>query len=226
MAWSKSNLPASAKKLKGHSADIFVAAANAALEQYNGDEGRAIATGLSAVKKHRDKLKETKKSTLDDGVMASLFDKFKEMIAEAFAPVQGNVSPSVEVTKSVDVEQRRAMFVALAPNEVDAHGDINTEEAVEKACISFNTLCNKANLFHRVMTQDVVIEQSYITPAAFTTDSGIEVKKGSWIQWMHFPDNNPNSELLWKMVKDGEIQGISVGATAVYEEINQGDGDA
>jgi hypothetical protein len=38
---------------------------------------------------------------------------------------------------------------------------------------------------------------------------------------MHFPEDNPNSELLWKMVKDGEIQGISVGATAVYEDITE-----
>lgn len=217
MPWSKSNLPAAAKKLKGHSADIFVAAANAALEQYDGNEGRAIATGLSAVKKHKDKLnsKSVSKSSLD-----GLVEGFKALLEQAFG-TKDDIEPTVEVTKSVDVEQRRAMFVALAPNEVDAHGDINTEEAVEKACISFNTLCNKANLFHRVMTQDIVIEQSYITPAAFTTDSGIEVKKGSWIQWMHFPEDNPNSELLWKMVKDGEIQGISVGATAVYEDITE-----
>lgn len=159
-------------------------------------------------------------ATVAKSKLDGIVDGFKDWLFKAFGDTNTDVAPTVEVTKALDVEQRRAMFVALAPNEVDAHGDINTEEAVEKACISFNTMCNKANLFHRVMTQDAVIEQSYITPVGFTTDSGIEVKKGSWVQWWHFPEGNPNADLMWKMVKDGEIQGISVGATMVYEEIN------
>ena len=221
MPWSKTNLPPAAKRLKGHSADIFVAAANSALKEYGkGSEGRAIATGLSAVKKHKDKLKAAKKSEVSKSTLDNFLEGFKTLLEKAFGEVEDD-ELVVEVTKSVDLEQRRAMFVALAPNEVDAHGDVNTEAAVEKACISFNTMCNKANLFHRVMTQDAIIEQSYITPAAFTTDSGIEVKKGSWVQWWHFPEDNPNSELLWKMVKEGEIQGISVGATAIYEDIQE-----
>lgn len=155
-------------------------------------------------------------------VVQSFTDKLLDLVSMTFG-VETKSDAVVEVTKSLDIEQRRAMFVALAPNEVDEHGDMNTEEAVEKACISFNTMCNKANLFHRIDTQHVIIEQSYITPVGFTTDSGIEVKKGSWLQWLHFPNDNPNSELLWKMVKDGDIQGISVGATAVFTEIKEND---
>ena len=112
------------------------------------------------------------------------------------------------------------MFVVLAPNEIDEHGDTNTEECVEKACISFNTLCNKANLFHRINTEKAKIEQSFITPAGFTTDTGIEVKKGSWLQYWHFPEGDTDSEILWTMVKNNEIQGVSIGATAVYQELN------
>lgn len=219
MTWSSKNVPKSAEHLKGHERAIFVAAANNALKEYSNDDVRAIRTGLAAVASYR-KSKGKKESAADTSkasMMDGLLDAFKAMLEKAFS--EKEETPTVEVTKSLDVEQRRAMFVALAPNEIDEHGDMNTEEAVEKACISFNTLCNKANLFHRIDTQHAVIEQSYITPVGFTTDSGIEIKKGSWVQWWHFPENNENSELLWKMVKDGDIQGISVGATAVYTEI-------
>lgn len=159
---------------------------------------------------------------INKSVVQTFADKLLDLVSMTFG-VDTKSEPTVEVTKALDVEQRRAMFVVLAPNEVDEHGDINTEEAVEKACISFNTMCNKANLFHRIDTQHVVIEQSYITPVGFATDSGVEVKKGSWLQWLHFPSDNPNSELLWKMVKDGDIQGISVGATAVFTELKEND---
>jgi len=159
---------------------------------------------------------------INKSVVQTFADKLLDLVSMTFG-IDTKSEPTVEVTKALDVEQRRAMFVALAPNEVDEHGDMNTEEAVEKACISFNTMCNKANLFHRIDTQHAVIEQSYITPVGFTTDSGIEVKKGSWVQWWHFPEGDSNSELLWKMVKDGDIQGVSVGATAVFTELKEND---
>lgn len=158
-------------------------------------------------------------ATVAKSKLDGIVDGFKDWLFKAFGDTNTDVAPTVEVTKALDVEQRRAMFVALPADKTDEHGHFNTAEAVEKACISFNKMCNKANIFHRVMTEDVEIEQSFITPVAFTTDNGIEVTKGSWIQWWHFPEGNSNAELLWKMVKDGDIQGISIGATQIYEEI-------
>ncbi len=162
-------------------------------------------------------------SNVKKSVVEVLADKLAVLLTSTFGLDGGSLKetqPTVEVTKAVDVEQRRAMFVVLAPNEIDEHGDTNTEECVEKACISFNTLCNKANLFHRINTEKAKIEQSFITPAGFTTDTGIEVKKGSWLQYWHFPEGDTDSELLWTMVKNNEIQGVSIGATAVYQELN------
>ena len=127
-------------------------------------------------------------SNVKKSVVEVLADKLAVLLTSTFG-LDGSslkeTQPTVEVTKAEDVEQRRAMFVVLAPNEIDEHGDTNTEECVEKACISFNTLCNKANLFHRINTEKAKIEQSFITPAGFTTDTGIEVKKGSWLQYWH-----------------------------------------
>lgn len=212
MPWKSSdNLPGAAQKLKGHSRAIWVATANAALKEYPGDEGRVIATAFSAVNKYKAKRIKSVKKSVVDGLM--------DWIDKAFGGSSKEVAPTVEVTKSVDVEQRRAMFVVLEPDAVDAHGDTYSAEEVEKACINYNTHCNKANLFHRVQTEAFKIEQSFIVPSTFTTDDGREIKKGTWAIWTHFPEDDANSELLWKMVKEGEVQGVSIGGTCKVEDL-------
>ena len=127
---------------------------------------------------------------------------------------------SVEIKKAVDEEQRMAMFVVLAPDEVDLHGDTYSEEEVEKACNNFNMFCNKANLFHRVETEDVKIIQSFISPASFSLDDGREIKKGTWLQWVYFPETEIG-ESIWKAVKDGEVTGLSIGARAKVENLSE-----
>ena len=125
----------------------------------------------------------------------------------------------VETTKAVDVEQRKALFIVLEPEVVDLHGDIYSAEEIEKACTSFNRHCMKANLFHRVETEKAKIEQSFISPASFTLENGETVQKGTWLQWWYFPEGDAESESLWKSVKDGEINGVSIGCRAMVEEL-------
>lgn len=151
--------------------------------------------------------------------MKKSFTEALVQFVEKFFQENESEVASVEVTKALDEEQRMAMFVVLIPDEVDLHGDIYSAEEVEKACLSFNTACNKANLFHRVETEDVKIVQSFITPAAFTTDDGREVKKGTWLQWVYFPETEVG-ELIWKAVKGGEITGLSIGAMCKVEELD------
>lgn len=77
MPWSKTNVPSAAKKPKGKKLEIFVAAANAALKEY-GDEGKAIATGLAAAKRHKGKMKKDLNKALTDEVKAKLQIRLKE----------------------------------------------------------------------------------------------------------------------------------------------------
>lgn len=127
------------------------------------------------------------------------------------------------VMKAVNEEQRRALFVVLEPQgdkeTSDLHGDTYTEEEVEKACISFNMHCMKANLFHRVETENAKVEQSFISPAEFTLEDGRTVKKGTWLQWWSFPKDNDLSEQLWQLVKSGDINGVSIQAVAKVEDL-------
>ena len=155
-------------------------------------------------------------------VKKSIIDSIVDIIEKAFGDVSGE-KPVVEFTKSLDLEQRRALFVVLEPQELDnvsdLHGDFYTAEEIEKACISFNTHSMKANLFHRVETEHARIEQSYINLTDFISDDGRLVKKGSWLQWWYFPEDDSVADRLWEMVKAGEINGVSIGANAKVEAI-------
>lgn len=123
---------------------------------------------------------------------------------------------AVFTAKSVnqDTEQRVAMFAVLVPEQVDLHGDIYSHEVVEKACHDFNVNCGRANFLHQMDTDCVHIVESYIAPSDFVTPSGVEIKKGTWIQSWHFPADNVESEIAWRLVKSGELNGLSIGAIA------------
>lgn len=144
-------------------------------------------------------------------------EDLKKALSDALEPLFKKEKTSI--TKSVDSEQRRALFVAMEPDVFDAHGDITSEVEVEKACNNFNKYCMRANLFHRVETEAVEIQQSFITPVDIELDTGRFLLKGSWLMWMHFPENDEVSDQLWDMVKTGDVNGISIGARASVEDV-------
>ena len=126
----------------------------------------------------------------------------------------------VNVVKSVEPEKREALFVVLSPDEVDLHGDIYSEEEVEKACDNFNEHCRQANLLHQIQTDSIHFAQSYITPVGFTTDKGVEVKKGAWVAKVKFKENDPVADAAFEMVKAGKLTGLSIGAKATADELD------
>lgn len=226
MPWNKRSKPTAAKGLKGKSLEIFLAAANAALTEYEGDESRAIATGLAAAKRHEEDVMKSVSIEFDadkltqEGKAGFLHDFIS--LVDAWFGAESEYAHESGVMKALNEEQRRALFVVLEPQEVnsttDLHGDTYTAEEVEKACISFNTHCMKANIFHRVETENAKIEQSFISPAEFTLEDGRVIKQGTWLQWWSFPRDEVG-EQLWSLVKSGEINGVSIGATAFIEDL-------
>ena len=132
------------------------------------------------------------------------------------------LKPEVEVTKALDEEERMALFVVLEPQEesytTDLHGDTYTAKEIEKACNGFAKHCNKANLFHRVETEHAQVVQNFITPVELTLNDGRIVKSGSWLQWWYFPETEQGEE-IWKAVKSGEINGVSIQCRANTEEL-------
>lgn len=196
MPWSKDNVPNAAKKLTGHALDVFVAAANAALKQYDGDEGKAIATGLAAANKEKDKVNK------------SFFDSVKEILTKAFGESE-KTTPD-EVIKS---EEMVSYEVVYEPNTKDAHGEWMSTETVAKACEDFNNYLEagvvQPNLFHELNTDAFTIEKSWIVPEIdmIVEATGEKVKAGTWVAKIKY-----NNEHLWTLKKAGIVGGVSIGA--------------
>lgn len=139
----------------------------------------------------------------------------KKAITEALAPLFKKEVARLE--KSTNEMERKALFVVLAPDEVDAHGDTYSAKEIEKGMQNFNRHCMKANLFHMVETQEAEIVQSYTTPVDMYIGDKF-IKKGTWLQEWHFPETEIG-EQLWQAVLKEEITGVSVGCTAMTEDI-------
>lgn len=142
-------------------------------------------------------------------------EDIKKALAEVLAPLFKKEVARIE--KATNEMERKALFVVLAPDEVDAHGDTYSAKEIEKGMQSFNRHCMKANLFHMVETQEAEIVQSYTTPVDMYIGEKF-ITKGTWVQEWHFPETE-TGEILWKAVLSGEITGVSVGCVANVEEI-------
>ena len=156
---------------------------------------------------------------MDKEQAASFMESVAQLINKYFGG-SAEDKQQVEITKALNEEQRMALFVVLEPDVIDLHGDTYNAVEIEKACHNFNTHCRAANIFHAVETQNAEIVQSYIAPVDFQLDNGRTVQKGTWLQWWQFPEGNEVSDQLWEGVKDGTINGVSIGAKAIVEELS------
>lgn len=142
-------------------------------------------------------------------------EDIKKALAEVLAPLFRKEVARIE--KSTNEVERKALFVVLAPDEVDAHGDTYSAKEIEKGMQNFNKHCMKANLFHMVETQEAEIVQSYTTPVDMYIGEKF-ITKGTWVQEWHFPETEVG-EQLWKSVVSGEVNSVSIGCTANVEEL-------
>src|SRR5574344_1418536 len=142
--------------------------------------------------------------TIED-VKKALTDVFEQL----------NKKEVVKIEKAANEVERKALFVVLAPDEVDAHGDTYSAKEIEMGMQNFNRHCMKANLFHMVETQEAEIVQSYTTPVDMYIGDKF-IKKGTWLQEFYFPETE-TGEMLWQAVLNEEITGVSVGCVANVE---------
>lgn len=122
---------------------------------------------------------------------------------------------NVPVFKQAQEELKQATFLVLSPDEVDLHGDIYDAVEVRKACHNFNIHCRKANLLHLFETDSFSIVESYISPVDMQMGETI-IKAGSWLAVLQFNDDS-----IWEGVKDGSYTGVSIGAIANAEPIEE-----
>lgn len=121
----------------------------------------------------------------------------------------------IQVAKAVNEELKQATFVVMVPNEVDAHGDITSEDEVRKACHNFNKYSMQANLFHLTKTSTFEFAESYIAPVDMVIGDKL-VTKGTWVCAIQCLDDG-----LWELIKSGDICGVSIGALASIEQLEE-----
>ena len=121
------------------------------------------------------------------------------------------------IVKALNDELRQATYVCMLPGE-DAHGDNVVVDEIRKACHAFNRSSQKANLFHKAMTDSVEFVESYILPTDIdiADSDGVirHIPKGSWLVV-----TETTSDEIWKAQKDGTISGVSIGALGKREQI-------
>lgn len=126
---------------------------------------------------------------------------------------------NIPIIKQANEELKQATFLVLSPDEVDLHGDVYDANEVRKACHNFNTYCRKANLLHLFDTETFSVAESYIAPVDMKMGETI-IKAGSWVSVLQFNDDD-----IWEGVKSGDYSGVSIGATANAEELEEGQDD-
>lgn len=144
----------------------------------------------------------------------SILKSYKKDITDAEINKDGDdkVFGSMLVNKALNEELMQVTYVAMKPG-VDLHNDSVDLEDVRLAKESFNKSLMQANLFHMVMTDSFSIIESYLAPAEMVLNTQI-VQKGEWLVTLqvHSPE-------VWAMIKNDEITGVSIGASASVQDL-------
>jgi len=117
------------------------------------------------------------------------------------------------IAKALNEELMQVTYVAMQEG-VDLHGDETTLEEIRKAHQSFANSLMNTNLFHEVMTDSFSILESYLAPVDMVLNEHA-ILKGTWLMTLQV-----HSDVVWQMIKDEEITGLSIGAKASVEELD------
>lgn len=139
----------------------------------------------------------------------------KEISKEDLNKEEELANLKLPISKAVNEELMQVTYVVMVPDEVDLHGDTTSEEEVRKACHNFNKYCQKANLFHLVETETFEFLESYISITDFILGE-VLVKAGTWLCTLQILDSD-----LWALIKSGEVNGVSIGALAKVEVLDE-----
>jgi hypothetical protein len=118
-----------------------------------------------------------------------------------------------KIAKALNEELKQVTYVVMLPDSTDLHGDFTSADEVRKAKESFNNSLQRANLFHMAMTDTFDVIESYIAPADMVLNSQTVIK-GTWLMTLQVKNDG-----LWEMIKQGKVNGISIGAMAEVEEL-------
>lgn len=127
--------------------------------------------------------------------------------------VDTEIAKQYILTKSLNQELKQVTYVAMKPG-IDLHGDYVDLETIRLAKESFNRQLRKSkmsNLYHISFTDTFDVIESFLAPADMELNGNF-VQKGEWLMTLQVNDDD-----VWQMIKDDEITGLSIGAMAAVE---------
>lgn len=119
---------------------------------------------------------------------------------------------NVKILKADD-DKQIVIGIVLEPDSVDSQGETVSADEIEKACYGFMLQDGVIGFQHAGVAKDAHIVENYIAPIDFALNNS-KVKKGSWLMGVYVGDKN-----IWRMIKDGEVTGFSIGGTGTREAI-------
>ena len=105
---------------------------------------------------------------------------------------------------AVEEEKKIVYSVVLEPDEVDFHGDTVSVDEIEEAAHGYAMSPMVVGEGHLREAKARPVETFIHNPEVVK-----DVKPGSWVMAVKI-----NDDALWEMVKNGELTGFSIGATA------------
>lgn len=120
---------------------------------------------------------------------------------------------TLTIKKSEQQEELRIVWAEVyAPDRPDSGGDFMTKEEIRKMAHRFMKKMALGNV--DVMHDNRQVEGVQIVESFVARDDDPVFIPGSWVVGVHIPDDN-----LWQRVKKGEINGFSLEAVALTENV-------
>lgn len=120
----------------------------------------------------------------------------------------------------LDNEQHKACCIVARPGEFDLQGDRTSKAEIEKAAHRFmermQKTCSKGVGYNHEMPIDAYVVENVIAPQDVKLGGQI-AKAGTWYQWHKIEDDK-----IWKMIKSGEITGLSRQGQGVRTPLGKG----
>lgn len=116
-------------------------------------------------------------------------------------------------------ELRLVTGIVLEPDIIDSQGDTYTALEVRKAAHIYMADYQNVGLQHQMLVNwGVQLVESWTTKVDQVIE-GSHVKAGTWLMTVFVQDDE-----IWKLVKDGELTGFSIGGFATKTELEAGEG--
>jgi hypothetical protein len=126
-----------------------------------------------------------------------------------------------DLDDSGEDEERTVFGIVLEPETVDSQGDIYSEDEVRQTAWRFAERYQHFGLMHRQIVPGIVLLETYLAPVDFEivdrNGQAQKIKKGTWLLRVRVTDDS-----IWEAVKDGRLDGFSIGGSAVRQPLKGG----